>query len=231
MAKGISENWKKIWDVKYDHLQEKPLHVLDGWDSLTEAQWVIMVNKYLKLLKLKPDDDILEVGCGSGAFLNVIELHNSLSGVDYSENAIARVSANLKGDFRVAEAADLPFQDNIFDAVLSVGVFLYFDDLNYAEKALTEMRRVLKPRGCMFIGEINDADKKELYYQIRSRENRETKKLVKNVSIGHLFYEKQFFVDFTKKCGLDTTIIDNDQMGLSFYPGAQYRFSVIMRLR
>ena len=52
----------------------------------------------------------------------------------------------------VGEATDLPFKDNSFDKVICYGVYLYFDDKDYAKRATKELLRVAK-KGIL-IGEL-----------------------------------------------------------------------------
>ncbi|MGJ3260595.1 MAG: methyltransferase domain-containing protein [Rhodospirillales bacterium] len=100
---------------------------------------------------------ILDVGCGDGVL--AVNLANSgahVTGVDVSERMIEAARARARGDgadisFRVANAGDLPFEDDTFDAVVAVTVLCFVED---PEAAIKEMRRVLKPGGLMIAGEL-----------------------------------------------------------------------------
>ena len=140
-----------------------------------------------------------------------------------------RIRERLEGDFRVADAAILPFDDGVFDGIISFSVFFYFSSLDYAARVLNEMRRVLRPGGSIFIGDVNDAAKKDLYYAIREDEGRHERKIRKDINSTHLFYEKGFFIDYASKNGFDITVVDEDKMGISYYSCALYRFSVVMK--
>jgi cyclopropane fatty-acyl-phospholipid synthase-like methyltransferase len=54
------------------------------------------------------------------------------------------------GGLEVAEIAELPFDDNFFDIASCIGVLEYFD-IDYCQKALTELHRVLKPGARMMV--------------------------------------------------------------------------------
>ena len=93
----------------------------------------------------------LEVGCGSGAFSEVIveqAAPASLTGIDPSpqqiEHAKNRMMAAREADFRVADAMDLPFQPDEFDVVVSALVIHFVPD---RPKAFREMLRVAKRGG------------------------------------------------------------------------------------
>ena len=192
---GRNQQWLEVWQRKYTPTPAvADLHVLDGYDGMTGQQWKALTSFFLSKLAIGPEHDVLEVGCGCGAFLNEIGECRSLSGVDYSENAIAVARQHLSGEFLAAEAADLPFEDHAFDRVLSFGVFFYFDTLDYARRAFHEMLRVCRPGGVIFIGEINDLAKKELAMKLRNESQQQrAEKHVAKVSLDHLYYSKDFF--------------------------------------
>ena len=89
-----------------------------------------------------------DVGCGTGAFSELILRRCSpsgLAGVDPSPEQIDYVRKRLPGHtFEVADAAAMPFDDNSFDVVASALVLHFVAD---RAKAFTEMKRVLRPGG------------------------------------------------------------------------------------
>lgn len=95
----------------------------------------------------------LEVGAGTGRLTHFLKLAfpaARITALDLSEPYLARARRNLAGrrgvEFLQGDAADLPFKDASFDAVVSC--FL-FHELPRAVRAqvLTEAARVLKPGG------------------------------------------------------------------------------------
>lgn len=83
----------------------------------------------------------LEVGSGRGAFQDIVP---DYTGLDLS----AAVATNYHKPFVTASAEELPFEDCSFDAVWSITVLEHIPDPN---KALLEMRRVLKDNGLLFL--------------------------------------------------------------------------------
>lgn len=82
---------------------------------------------------------ILEVGCGTGKTLSEV----GGVGVDISEEAIS--FCRLHGvEVTKGSATAIPHPDESFDVVLALDVLEHVED---DEKALAEMRRVLKPGG------------------------------------------------------------------------------------
>lgn len=83
----------------------------------------------------------LEVGCGRGYLQDVVE---DYVGVDVA----ATVAPLLHKPFRCAPAERLPFPDGQFDGIWSYAVLEHVES---PEKALEEMRRVLKPGGVLIL--------------------------------------------------------------------------------
>ena len=221
-------SWNEIWNKKYSK-SDSYSHVNAGFDFLSIVQWKNLVKIFTDLLIIKKDSQILDVGCGEGAFLEQIKEYKSISGIDLSENAIFKINTKMKGDFKVSQANNLPFEDNYFDTVICFSIFHYFESINYSKQVINELIRVTKPLGQILIGDINDFDKKELYLSIRNKENRNTVHKVKSVRLDHQFYKKSLFLDIAKKNNLKTQIIDESKLDLFFYSNSNsnYRFSVI----
>ena len=89
---------------------------------------------------------VLDNGCGGGSF--IYEKHNDkkVYGVDKRKPQI------YSGIFKLADSTKLPFKDNFFDCVISAGVIQYIKDYN---KALEEIKRVLKKEGKLIISTVN----------------------------------------------------------------------------
>lgn len=96
------------------------------------------------------DKKILEVGCGVGSDLIEYAKNGAIvTGIDLSQKSIALTKnrfgmLDLKGDIRMADAEDLPFEHETFDMVFSNGVIHHIPNIY---KAINEIYRVLKPDG------------------------------------------------------------------------------------
>jgi SAM-dependent methyltransferase len=104
--------------------------------------------KFLAWLAPPKEARWLDIGCGTGAFSELIAQHcapKSLSGIDPSPQQIAFASARLpQADMRVADSMALPFGDHQFDVVASALVLHFIPDRG---KAFAEMKRVARPGG------------------------------------------------------------------------------------
>ena len=106
-------------------------------------------------------EDILDIGCGAGfdAFVaaRMTGPQGRVIGIDVTEEMIEKANGNLillglnKVSFEKGDAEALPFEDQIFDVVISNGAFnLVFSK----EKALEEAFRVLRPGGRFMIADM-----------------------------------------------------------------------------
>lgn len=99
--------------------------------------------------------DILDVGCGTGELMKQIleeDPSRKLTGIDYSPNMIEQAKQKLGNlaAIQFADAQKLPFADNTFDMVTCCDSFHHYPD---PDAVLQEMVRVLKPGGCLILGD------------------------------------------------------------------------------
>ncbi|HEU4478236.1 MAG TPA: class I SAM-dependent methyltransferase [Pyrinomonadaceae bacterium] len=92
----------------------------------------------------KTDLEILDIGCGTGANLEMLAEFGKAQGVDVSSEALAFCRARGLDQVHQGEAEQLPFPDRSFDLVTALDVVEHLDD---DLKGLKEMRRVLSPEG------------------------------------------------------------------------------------
>ena len=92
--------------------------------------------------KLRPR--ILDVGCGTGANLQMLSQFGAAEGVDVSTDALDFCRARGLARVKQGAAESLPFEDASFDLVTGLDVVEHLDD---DIVGLSEMRRVLRPDG------------------------------------------------------------------------------------
>lgn len=119
------------------------------WMNPYKFPWIMeRIEREAALLQGK---HLLEIGCGMGYdSLEFLKRGVRVTATDLTPNAVAISRRhfeveNVKAeDVRVANALDLPYEDNAFDAVWSNGVLHATGD---TRRAIQEARRVLKPGG------------------------------------------------------------------------------------
>ena len=141
-------NWHAIWDAK-GRLNTHDLTVLSGH----ERTGIDISELYAELrLALTPsaESTVLEVGCAAGLLRAGLDC--KYVGVDYSFEMCRKFATKFTEPVFQAQAASLPFPSDCFDICFSFSVFHYFDDFEYASRAIAEMSRVAKYR--VFIGDL-----------------------------------------------------------------------------
>ncbi|MCA1574504.1 MAG: class I SAM-dependent methyltransferase [Acidobacteria bacterium] len=91
-----------------------------------------------------PQPRILDVGCGTGANLEMLAHFGEAEGVDVSAEALDFCQTRGLQNVRQGEAEDLPYEDKSFDLVTGLDVVEHLDN---DVAGLQEMRRVLRPGG------------------------------------------------------------------------------------
>ena len=113
----------------------------------------------LELCHIGRDSYVLDVGCGVGATACFIatKVGCRVVGVDILEKMVersreraARQKLTHQVEFRIANAQNLPFEDALFNAVLTESVTVFPED---KQKAVSEYARVTKPGGYVGLNE------------------------------------------------------------------------------
>src|ERR1019366_249730 len=132
----------------------------DGEGAKMERHHLDITEKTMRRMDLRPGERILDLGCGSGWATRLLarmvgegpQGFGQVVGVDISDEMIRQARAASKEFdnvmFVVGSAAQIPWEENFFDKVLSVESFYYYPD---QDRALMELFRVMAPRGRVFI--------------------------------------------------------------------------------
>lgn len=100
---------------------------------------------------------ILDVGCGYGRTLSQLgeNGYKNLCGIDFSEKMIERgKKLNPKLDLSVMAGKNIPFDEKSFDCVILFAVLTCIIDNAEQEYLLSEIKRVLKPGGILYINDF-----------------------------------------------------------------------------
>lgn len=116
-------------------------------DYFDEASFFAQREHILQWMGLQNNKQILDAGCGVGAFSEPWVATNVVYGVDFSEKSLAYAAARglktLAGDL-----AALPFETGSFDLVVCIGVIQLIED---HEPVIAELARVTKPGGMLLV--------------------------------------------------------------------------------
>jgi SAM-dependent methyltransferase len=136
-----------------------------GGFSYNARYWQPVIPDFQARYQLDASSTLLDIGCAKGFMLHdVTELVPGITvkGIDVSEYAIEHAIESVKPHCQVACATALPFEDNAFDAVISVTTLhnLERDDL---AKALLEIERVKRKHSFITVDAYhNDAEQERM---------------------------------------------------------------------
>jgi 2-polyprenyl-3-methyl-5-hydroxy-6-metoxy-1,4-benzoquinol methylase len=109
--------------------------------------------RYRFAAQLAPGRRVLDAACGEGYGTAMLATGGATAvGVDVDEPTIAHARERYAAEFRVADVADLPFEDASFDLVVCFETIEHVED---AERVLGELARVLDPDGLLLISTPN----------------------------------------------------------------------------
>lgn len=118
----------------------------------------------------------IDIGCGAGRYANYLAEKNiSVIAIDkYKEMYENNNNPNIK--FMEADMSNIPFKNNMFNLVLSIGVLHNAESINDYKKSIKEIYRILKPKGILLISIFtNDVitddliNMKDNYYEAKDR--------------------------------------------------------------
>ncbi len=108
--------------------------------------------RILELLPERPGQ-VVDLGCGPGVMVEAIrERGGAFLGIDYSPEMVREASVRFQGvpevSFRQGDIEALALPDDTYDTVICMAVLEY---LETPDKALREIRRILKPGGVALV--------------------------------------------------------------------------------
>lgn len=109
------------------------------------ADWV------LNRIDWQGDEVVLDVGSGNGLYYDkLMTRHPNLRyyGMDLLSNMLANHTGVEHGILTECDVVALPFPDNTFDVVMANHMLHHVIDVH---EAVSELRRVLKPGGCLMV--------------------------------------------------------------------------------
>ena len=128
----IYDRWGKIYDIIFKHIFS------EGRDVGS------------RMLEVKPGENLLEVGIGTGLSLPLYPRHCRILGIDISPKMLEKASEKVTEhrltniQLELMDAQNMSFPDNSFDCVTACYVVSAAPD---PLKVVSEIRRVCKPGG------------------------------------------------------------------------------------
>ncbi len=114
----------------------------------------------IEVMNLQPGERVLDLGCGAGWATRILARavaggpngSGQVVGLDVSDEMVRRARAASREFDNIlyvwGSAAEIPWEDDFFDKVLSIESFYYYPDQG---AALSELKRVMAPGALFFI--------------------------------------------------------------------------------
>ncbi|RMG72728.1 MAG: class I SAM-dependent methyltransferase, partial [Bacteroidetes bacterium] len=166
-------NWRQYWHERATEADPYRQVARTGGRVPIDAALMTRMNaRLVELLDLQPEDRLLDLCCGNGMVTRALAAHCAETvGVDLAPGQIARAQAGPAqpglrfqvGDVtRLGELGLAPF-----DKINLHFSFQYLERPAQGRAALRGMRDLLRPGGCILIGEVPDLARLAAFYPRR----------------------------------------------------------------
>ena len=133
------------------------------YDDKRYSYFRYMQKELISFAGIKSPINFLDLGCGTGwAVCYVAKITNgrgNFVGIDISKGMIEQSKSNANGlpnvYFYEASSDSLPLESNYFDTIICTNSFHHYSK---PEEALSEVNRVLKPSGRIYILDVTADD-------------------------------------------------------------------------
>ena len=179
------------------------------WINQQKNRRIKMWNSRLeKIMRIKPNGKLLDVGCGEGLFLGLAQAKGwEISGTEISLYASQFASKILGEEIYCGQLHEAAFADDSFDVVTMWHVLEHVED---PKGYLTEVYRVIRPGGLLVIAvpNINNLFLRSLYRLIKWRKLKLFSAKDKEIHLYH-FSPKTLYA-YLEKAGFDCLRIAPD---------------------
>ena len=199
----LEQKWRRRFENFGEGYEED--YLISGWSEQGLRQRMELLKANLSSLPDANFTDVLDLGCGPGTYVRYLcGNYQRVVGLDYSIPSLLKARGKdqkKKGIYIGGDAYALPFKENAFDLILSIGTL---QSMEKPEKVINEIKRVLRPNGILILEFLNYFDfvnfSLELFSKIIGRPPRvrsyswfEVKKLFMKNQI-HPFLRKGIFL-------------------------------------
>lgn len=194
---NVSDFLKNIYDETYLHAEKYEHGLINncGWQSSFTGQLMSVeeLNESYQFIRARINeanlDDVLEVGCGTGALLlEYIDKAKACTAVEISSKAIDYVKTKLstkqqeKITFRNESVVTI-HNHNKYSCIIVNSVLQYLSSIDAVIKTITQLVAATQANGTIIIGDVRSLELMDLYFLERIRANSsDLEEMVHNLS-------------------------------------------------
>lgn len=173
--------WEEAFDSLYKESRSDEQILLDftGWTRTTDGEPIpepemrAWLSDTLAILSSQQPKRVLEVGCGLGLIaLSMAPSCEAYLATDISANAVnalkAKAEANgisLRAEKASAKETAERYRAERYDLIILNSVAQYLSGFAELKELVTDLSRLLSPNGSIFVGDVRDLRKAEVFYQ------------------------------------------------------------------
>ena len=157
-TKDVEIESKKTTKTAYEEMEYSSPKEAKVYDDIVKLYGFVMLSPVAKrLLKIKKEGRLLDIGCGTGRFIEKVLRGSDFSatGLDISSHMLKVAEKNIndsnlasRATFRHGDLNNLPVEGKSFDAVTCLNALHHIEDI---KKAVSGFEKVLKPNNSVIL--------------------------------------------------------------------------------
>ena len=160
--KIISEADKALhWKLSLEYFDGTRSQGYGGYKN--DGRWDPVAKAIAQYYHLTPDSTLLDVGCAKGFLLESFRKSLGIEevwGLDISLYALQNSPNDIQPRLVLGNSKDLPFDDGVFDLVISINSLHNILNINDVIESLKEIQRVSSGRAYVTLGAFKNAEEK-----------------------------------------------------------------------
>lgn len=223
-------NWKDFWNKQAsDGNPDKQVgRINSGSDN--NSDYLGKIIEHIKLnLELKSSDRLLDLCCGNGMITKGLSGYvKDIKAFDISEIQIENAkkfnaSDNIK--YAIHDIQKAFNEEELFDKINLYFSFQYIESFEAGFKVIQNLVNVLKPGGIIFLGDIPDKEREQIYYSTFRKKLRKIKQDLTGKNDMGKFWSKKEMDSICQKLKVQGTYKTEP----SNFLYASYRFDYIIK--
>jgi cyclopropane fatty-acyl-phospholipid synthase-like methyltransferase len=221
--------WTNFWIEhgkisKESHQQQQVLRTFNK-KVIDDQRWDKTLMEIFNILKVKRNNDILEVFSGNGLITQALSpICQSITAVDVSEDLLKKLVKYENVTTMQCDVRSLDFNEIFFDKII---VYAGLQYLNYKEVIhfLQKAKKWTKPGGNIYIGDIPDIDKIWEFYNSTEREAAYFESITSGKPIIGTWFNKLYLQKLAKFCGFKHAEIIEQKKFMIY---SHFRFDMLL---